>query len=320
MALKDTLARAESLLDEISSPKDFIERLGMAIGQTYKKVRIDQVNIQSGATTNIDIDKILLGTATINHIKINGLSADLRNGEAFLKDVRTVIELNFSIEWKIDLGFIGSWSGNDALGSISIPFTVGNLSIPALNDIQLYIPTIDIPGINALMAPIDNLHLGNTKITGIAASATELPNLGFALNGLGVGSASVTGINIPNTNTKKATIQDVSPENHILLPQASLRELEIPETRVQDIASPAFGTTVVASDRKLTADFGILAVTIKVTPTVHLNVGSMTISDVDLYAMANEVNLENISLPVSVRGIKIDNIDLKEINVNQITL
>lgn len=320
MTLKDTLAKAEVILDELGSPRDFLDRLGMAIGQTYKKLRIDQVNIEGGSINSVDVDKVLLGTATIDRIQINGLSANLKNGEAALKNVRTIIELGFVLEWKIDLGFVGSWSGSDDLGSMDIPFVVGDVSIPALNDIQMFIPTVEVPGISALMSPIDNLHLGKTQMTGVALSSTELPGQGFAINGLGFGSMNVTNVGIPSSNSKRATIQDVTPENHIVLPQASLRELEIPQTKVQDIFSPGFGTTAVASERKLSVDLGILALTLKVIPTVHLNVESMAITDVELYAMANDLNLQNISLPVSVRGIKIDNIDLKEINVNQISV
>lgn len=319
MALKDTLAKAESFLDEISSPREFLDRLGMTIGQTYKKIRVDQVNIQGGAISGVDVDKVMLGTATIDHIQINGLSANLKNGEALLRNVRSIVELGFALEWKIDLGFIGSWSGSDGLGSIDIPFTVGDVAIPALQDIQLFIPSVEVPGINALMSPIDNLHLGKTQLEGIALSNTELPGQGFAINGMGVGGVSVTNVSLPGSVSKKATIQMVSPENNIVLPRASLSHLEIPKTKVQDIASPSFETSAVASERRLSADFGILTVTLKVTPTVHLNVESMAITDVELYAMANELILQNISLPVSVRGIKIDNVDLKEINVNQIS-
>lgn len=320
MAFKDTLAKAGNLLDELGAPRDFLERLTQAIGQTYKKVRIDQVNIRAGAIASVDVDKVLLGTATIESIQINGMSANLQNGAALLKNVRTIIELGFSLEWKIDLGFIGSWSGTDNLGSIDIPFTVGDISIPSLNDVQMFIPSVQVPGVNALMAPLDNMHLGTTQITGIGVSDTELPNQGFALNGMGVGSVNITALGVPNANTKRASIQEVAPENHVVLPQASLQSLEIPKTQVPDIVSPAFGATAVASERKLKADLGILSLTLGVTPTVHMNVDAMAITDVELYAMANEVNLQNISLPVSMRGIKIDNIDLTEININQISV
>jgi hypothetical protein len=131
---------------------------------------------------------------------------------------------------------------------------------------------------------------------------------------------NVTNVSVPSTNTKRATIQDVTPDNHIVLPQASLRDLEIPQTKVQDIVSPGFGTTAIAAARKLSVDLGILEVGLRVTPTVHINVESMAITDVELYAMANDLNLQNISLPVSVRGIKVDNIDLREVNVNQISI
>ena len=58
---------------------------------------------------------------------------------------------------------------------------------------------------------------------------------------------------------------------------------------------------------------------IAVTPTVHLNVGSMTLSDAKLGATLGKVSLNDISLPVALEGISGGELGLNSISVNKLT-
>ncbi|MGB2336753.1 MAG: hypothetical protein ACPH5V_05545, partial [Alcanivorax sp.] len=83
--------------------------------------------------------------------------------------------------------------------------------------------------------------------------------------------------------------------------------------------SGAFDADATASDKSLTVDLGILKVTIAVTPTVHLNVGSMTLKDAQLSAKLGNVSLNEISLPVALEGISGGGLGLSSINVSKLT-
>ena len=56
-----------------------------------------------------------------------------------------------------------------------------------------------------------------------------------------------------------------------------------------------------------------------VTPTVHLNVGSMTLSDASLAADLGKVSINDISLPVSLEGITGGELALDAISVSKLT-
>ena len=320
MPSPDSTTLTESLLNEIPFSKQLLSRLGLQLTQITRQLQVDQVSVTEGTIKDIDIDKVNLGSATIGHIELANVDANLKSSKAFLRDVRSIVELDFFLDWKVDLGWVGEWGGTDHLGDIDIPVALGNIDIPDLSDIQLSIPTIDIPNIAAEMAPIMPLSLGETALQNLKVLDTQLPSPGFSLSGMGVGSMTTTGINVPATETAKATIQTVTPKENIILPSVSLQNLSIPSTKVSDIQSGAFDTTATASSHSITANLGILKITLRVVPTVFLNVGSMTLQDVDLAMAAKKLNMKDISVPMSLQGITINSIGLEKINIDKVSL
>lgn len=320
MALKDAIAKAEAVFDEIGLPRDILSRLGLSVAQATKFLSVDQVQIQSGNIKSVDVDKVQFGDATIQRIEITDVSASLQNASVYLQNVRTITELQFTLTWKVDLGFIGSWSGSNNLGSIDIPFTVGDMAVPGLNNINMTIPSVEVPGIQAKMTPITHMALGQTAMTGISVINTRLPTNGFTMNGIGLGGMTLNNIQIPGTETVKATIQVVTPANNIVLPGAKLQNINIPSVSIPDIQSGSISTSAIASSRTITADIGILEVTLKVTPTIHLDIASMVIHDAELSALIKTMDIQNISVPVSINGVTVNEIGFSQLKVNQVTV
>lgn len=320
MALKDTLAKAEAVFDEMGLPRDILTRLGLSVAQATKFLNIDQVQIQSGNIKSVDVDKVQFGDATIQKIEVTDTTASLKNASVYLQNVRTITELKFTLIWKVDLGFIGSWSGTNNLGTIDIPFTVGDMTVPGLNNINMAIPSVQVPGVQAQMTPITHLALGQTAMTGIGVFNTKLPSAGFTMNGLGVGSMAMNNIQIPATSTVKSTIQTVTPANNIVLPGVKMQNINIPAVSIPDIKSGAISTSAIAASRSITADIGILDVTLKVTPTIHLDIAAMVIHDAELSALIKTMDVKNISIPVSINGVTVNEIGLSQLKVNQVTL
>jgi len=320
MPSPDNTTLTESLLNEIPFSKQLLSRLGLQVAQITRQLQVDQVNIKEGNLQDVDIDKVNLGSATIGHIELEKVDASLKSSKAYLRNVRTIVELDFYLDWKIDLGWIGEWDGSEHLGDIDIPIALGDINIPDLSDIQLDIPSIDVPGVVAEMAPITSLSLGETALKNMQVSNTQLPSPGFSLSGMGVGSMTTTGISVPATETAKATVQSVTPKENIVLPSATLKNLSIPATRVSNIESSSFETTAAASSRSISADLGILDVTLRVVPTVHLDVGSMTLQDVDLAMTAKNLDLKNISIPVSLQGITVSSIGLENVTIDKVSV
>lgn len=318
MAIKDRLPSTDALLDALPLPRDFLTRLGVLAGQTTRRISIDSVAVAGGNLSDVEISKINLGNASIGTITIENTEATLKQSSAFLSGVKSIVELKFKLKWEIDLGWIGHWGDTNNIGSIDIPVDLGNIDIPSLDNIDLSIPTINIPAIVANMEPIKNLKLGNFSLTGADIQKLSLPSAGLSITGLGVGDVEVSSLAVPSVNSQALTVAQAKPDLNVVLPGATVNNLSIPETSIPSIASSPFSTRAVASDKSLTVNLGLLKITLSVTPTVYLNVAAMTIKDAKLSASLGSVKIKDISLPVSVHGLSATAFEANGLSVNHI--
>ncbi len=300
------------------------EALGMSVGpilaQLFKKVNINQIRAASGSLADIDIDKVVLGDATINKIILSGTSARLNGAQAFLKTVRMVLELVFTLRWKIDLGWFGSWDGTENLGSLFFGMNLGNISIPSLAGIDMNIPNLTADNVQAKLKPINNLDLGGAQIKKILAADTDVPAEGFGLSGIGIGSVSVKNVTVPKTATQAVSIEEFDPNAAVVLPGAEVSDLQIPAAKVDDITTGGFNFIAQASSRSIGIDLGILAIRLFVTPKVHMDVGSMAIHDVNLSATASKLKVQDIEVPIRIRGIQLKDLMLQTVKIDEIAL
>jgi hypothetical protein len=285
-----------------------------------RKVNIAQVLAAAGQFTDIEIDKIVLGSALIGQVTLNGTSLNVRSGSAFLQNVRIVLELQFSLDWWYDIG-IASGHGTDNLGSLSFGIDVGDVLVPSLNNIPLTIPNFTATNVSAGFAPITNLDLAGGSFTGLKATSTTIPADGFQLSGLGVGAVSIGNVQAPRTLVDKVSIQDFKPNGNIVVPSLQLGPVQLPSANAGDIQTgAAIAFDGIASKRGLSASLGIFGVTIWVTPIAHISIGSLDLQGVSIAGSVNQATIQNVSVPVDIRGINLKTIDIGQIDVNNITL
>ncbi len=318
MSLKERLS-PDSLMESLPVSRDLLTRLGLLGAQVSRKIAIDQVSVDNGTLNNLKVEKVNLGSASIGNLKVENGSASVNNANAVLNQVRSIVELGFHLDWEIDLGWIGSWDGSEDMGSLDIPVDLGTITVPDLGDIDLQIPAIDIPGLVAEMKPIDQLDLGNLDIGGVRLDKLALPSAGLSITGMGVGDLTLSSVTVPSADGEAMRVNRAAPTRHLNLPGASLENVAIPAVNMPSATSGSFTADATASDKALGIDIGILKVSIRVTPTVHLNVGSMTLSDAQLAADLGKVSLNDISLPVSLEGITGGELGLNSISVNKLT-
>jgi|GEM_PF-540013 len=319
MAIKDRLPSTEALLESLPLPRDFLTRLGVLAGQATRQLTLDSVGVNSASLNNVEISQVQLGSASIGGIRIENVDARLEQSSAFLQNVRSLLELHFTLEWEVDLGWIGHWGDTNDLGSIDIPVDLGNINIPDLDNIALDIPQVDIPAAMAAMQPINNLQLGTFSLSGMDVNKATLPAAGLTLTGMGVGEVGISSLSVPGATTQAIKLASAAPALDVVLPGATVHNLTIPQTSIPTITSGAFDTDATASAKSLTVNLGILKLTLKVTPTVHLDVGAMAISDAQLSASIGAVSVTDIHLPVSVQGLTASSLDAHGITVNKIT-
>ncbi|WP_290523352.1 hypothetical protein [Alcanivorax sp.] len=318
MSLKERLS-ADSLMESLPVSRDLLTRLGLLGAQVSRKIAIDQVSVDNGTLNNLKVEKVNLGSASIGSLKVQNGSASVNNANAVLNQVRSIVELGFHLDWEIDLGWIGSWDGSENMGSLDIPVDLGTITVPDLGDIDLQIPSIDIPGLVAEMKPIDQLDLGNLDLSGVRLDKLSLPSAGLSITGMGVGDLTLSSVTVPSADGEAMRVNRAAPTGKLNLPGASLENVAIPAVNMPAATSGSFSADATASDKSLGIDIGLLKVSIRVTPTVHLDVGSMTLSDAQLAADLGKVSLDDISLPVSLEGISGGELGLNSISVNKLT-
>ncbi len=290
------------------------------VGAAARKINVDHVKADRGTVSKIDIGRINLGTAQIDRLTITGLNANLHGAQAFMQNVRMVLELRFTLTWKVDLGWLGSWGDTNNLGSLHFGMNLGNVSVPSLANIDFQVPSLSTTNVSAAMQPIANLSLGAADFNQLFLNATQAPSSGFTLSGLGVGNVSVKNVEVPQTTTAQVKIDEFQPANHIVLPGAEVQNLQLPSAQAGSITAGGFNLTAIASRRCLVVDLGVLEIELCVEPVTHLSVGSMLVQDVALSATASRLNIENIALPINVRNIALDDMNLHNIRINEITL
>lgn len=283
-------------------------------------VNIAQAAIASGAVADIKIEEIVLGGVTIGQLTLEGTTLDIAAASAALQAVRIVINLDFAFDWWINLGF-WSDSGTASLGSLSFALDLGNVSIPSLGNIPLSVPNIAIANLSAVVAPIAASDLGGGTFSALSATNIVVPKNGFTLTGFAVGGVTIANVEVPEAAAAAVSIQDFHPNGNLVLPNASLGPLQIPSVTTADVeTTAAIGFNGNATQQGLGLNLGVLGGTFDVTPTAYVSIGSLQLQGVSLSGSVAKAILDNIGVPVDIRGINLSTIDIGQITAANITL
>ena len=283
---------------------------------------VAQVQVASGQTAGIEIAKIVPGPAQVGGLSLTGTSLAINSGTALLQNVRFLLQLEFTLTYWYNLGFGISGNGSDNLGTIAIPFNVGNVLVPTLNNIALTIPNVAATDVTASIAPIVNLILGSAGFTGLVADTITLPSNGFQLGGLGLGPVSIGSVQVPNALVGNVSIADFSPTGNIMVPSVQLNNIQLPSANAADIQSvaPIAINNIESSPQGVSANLGIFGVGIVVTPIINTFIGSLVLSGVSISGSVTQAEVQNISVPIVISGINLKTISIGAIDVNNITL
>jgi hypothetical protein len=283
-------------------------------------INLAQAAVASGAAADIKIEEIVLGGVTIGQLTLEGTSLDIAAASAALESVRVVINLDFSFDWWINLGF-WSDSGSNSLGSLSFALDLGNVSIPSLGNIPITVPNIAIANLSAVVAPVTTVDLGGCTFTALTASNIVLPKSGFTLAGFAVSGVSIANVEVPDAAAASLSIQDFHPNGNILLPSASIGPLQIPSVTTADVQTTAsIGFNGSATQQGLNLNLGVLGGTFDVTPTAYVSIGSLQLQGVSLSGAVTKAILDNIGVPIDIQGISMNTIDIGQITATNITL
>ena len=84
-----------------------------------RAIDISQVLVASGSLGSLRVADLRLGEATVDRLVVEGVSASVHAGSAFLQDVRILLELKLSVDWWYDI-WVWDDSGSQGLGSTQL--------------------------------------------------------------------------------------------------------------------------------------------------------------------------------------------------------
>lgn len=293
-----------------------------ALAAALRTINIAQIRATSGRVGSVALDQVAFGRATINRLVVSNASASLRSGSAFLETVRVIIELRFTLDWEVDVFFFER-DGTVNLGSVSFPITVGNVEVPSLEDINVDIPSAVATDVSAQIAAISALELGGGRFSDLRVDTTRLPTPGFEVSGLDLGALTLTTLGFPHATIDQVSLATFEPSVSITVPAIEATNIQLPSVSVPNVVSQG-GVTIddiTASRRGPPAlDLGFLRVQVFVQPILDLQIGTLLLSDIEASAAIGRLRLEGLSAPLSIRGLRLGDLELDEVTVNQVSL
>jgi hypothetical protein len=141
------------------------------------------------------------------------------------------------------------------------------------------------------------------------------------LTGLGVSGVSVASVQVPQTTVAKVTVQDFHPNANVVMPSVQLSNLNLPNAKAADIqTTSAINFDADATSRGLSLSLGVVGGTIWVTPIAHIGIASLLLQGVTVSATIPSATIQNLSVPVDVRGINVSSISVGQVNVSNMSL
>lgn len=292
------------------------------IAAAMRTVDISRIMAVSGNVGSLSVDRIELGQATIDRLVIQNLQASVQSGTTRLEDVRFLLELRLSVDWWYDFGWLGSGGGTESLGSLSFGLPLGNVLVPSLQDINLSVPSATVNDAEAEIRPVTNLDLGGARFRNLRVDDTKLPSAGFDVSGLQFGALTLSEIGFPAASSRRLSLGDFMPNRALTLPAAEVRGIEVPAAQIPTVRSQ--GSVEIndaqATRRGVRLSLGIFGFTFWVQPVFDIHIGALTLNDVTASAAIGRLRLEDLSAPVTIRGLMMGELQLEQLTVNQIAI
>ena len=317
--MSETIVRsAHRGLSEDASPPPAADVIAAAL----RTVDVGRIGAVSGTAGTLGVDRIELGEATIDRLVIQGVSASIHAGATWLQDVRFVLELRLSVDWWYDFGWLGSGGGTVGLPSLSFGLSLGNVLVPSLDDIDLSVPSAVVNDAGAAIAPISNVDLGGVSFRDLRVDDTRLPAAGFGLSGMELGAVTIDSVGFPAALSRGLGIGQFTPDGPLRLPAAEVTGIRIPHAQIADVVSQ--GAVDIedaqATRRGVSLSLGLFGFTFWVAPVFDIHIGQLTLSDVTAAASIDRLRLEDLSAPVTIRGVRMGDLRLEQVTVNQISI
>lgn len=305
-------------------PELDIGLLEQLVAAAVRRVQIDRVTTAAGRAGSVHVDRIDVGSATIEQVTIQNFAANLHCGSALLRNVRAILELHFKVRWSYDLKWFGSDSGIKALGSKAKPIPLHDIRIPMLRDIGFEIPEVAVEDVEATVQPVTEVALGGAGFEDLAIDDTRLPSDGFQITGLDFGALEIESFSAPAADSRQLTIGRFQPDAPLRLPDIEVRGIALPDVDVPDAGSAEAVSLMGIQPEEFEAPVfkigNLFKATFIATPVLHLQIGELVLSDLSASASIGAVQVRGVTTPVTVRGVRLGELTLEQLSVAQLSV
>lgn len=318
---KRTVVKKKTRTSLGSPPPQVIQELANA---TLRNLSVDEILAACGSSSSLDIARIELADTSVDNVVVKGLATQVNCGAAVLHDVRAILELNFTAHWNYDLKWLGNDSGIKVLGSKANTIELHDINLPMLQDFRFEIPEVEIEDVEAAIDPLLDLKLGGSELEGLRVAMTAAPADGFKVSGIDLGNLDVTNLQVPKTRTESVSVESFKPVDSVALPGINLGPISVPAIEIDDVASDGAVSVMGAELEPIEAPVfkigDLFKVKLVVDPILHLQIGSLVLSDLEASAEIETVSARDINTTVTVQGFSMEGLVLEDAQVGNVAL
>lgn len=283
-------------------------------------VKVPDVDIQKAGLAAISVGQVAIGPITVGELVLSNADFSMSGARGTLRNVNVTITLHFTVDWHVHVGMpdgipdINIGTTYD-LGSFTFSAPVGDVVLPALNNIHVHIPTLSAQNMSVAATPLANLQLANAAAEHIQAQQVTLPAAGFTIAGLTLNSIQGTAISVPAATVDRATVGRLHGDP-VTIPSFTLGSLQLPAAQIPELSSSApLDIPAKLQARSLGFDAGILRLSITVTPSALSHIDQLEINGANANATVEQVVLHNVVLPYDVLNLTLSQVGIDSIGI-----
>lgn len=293
------------------------------VASMLRRADIQSVKLASADASTLKIDEVDIGDASVERVSLANIRTLVNTGRLTMNNVRTLMSMRIRVRWEVRI-----WGPNPS-GSFTftvpfdIPFNVGDLEIPGLDDLDIQVPSGVAEDTTASVQPIANLTFNGGRVDNIEIADIRLPVNGYGLAGVGFDSFTLSHVGVPDASIGKVTIGSLIPNGLLTLPSAEISNIGIGNVSVPSVTS---NRPVTVSDITATPppfrliDLWILFVDIQLLPVMTMSVDGVTLDDMEATSTISSITLENMRFPLQVKGMELSDISVTGLRANEISL
>jgi hypothetical protein len=282
------------------------------------KASIPDASVATLSVGQVDVRQVVVGPMEVGRLVLNDLHVDLSTGAASFRDVRVTIVLDLRLDWrvtiKIPLAGSFSWNGTVKMGSHSFTVGLGDITVPGLQSSSLDLPSSTVDRLQAVVAPLHDLHLGQLVAEQLRLHGVTAPVPDFTLTGLGLGRIGLTGLGVPAAASAVATIDRVR-GGELPIGQVTIPDLRVPEVSAGRITSASIDASGTSNPVRFVADAGVLTLTLHTTPGARIRARELRLDNLRTGVAIGAVELHDVVLPYELLGLTLSDIGINTIDV-----